>query len=100
MFGTIAILKPKQGRESDVLAHFDKWWKERSGKVKGALGGDLRRNASNPAELIATVSFASVEEYRANAEDPAQDAWFRQLAEMLDGEPRWIDGEILLRHTG
>lgn len=99
MFGTIAIMKPKSGQEDAVVRHFDSWWSERSSQVAGALGGEVRRNAGNPAELIATVAFSSKAEYDANASDPRQDEWYQQLVELLDGEPRWIDGEILARHV-
>ena len=100
MFGTVAILKPKSGKEADVVRHFDTWWQQRAGKVPGALGGEVRRNAANPAELIVTVSFDSEGAYRSNANDPQQDAWFQDLLAMLEGEPRWIDGEILSRRVG
>ena len=97
MYGTIALTKPKAGREADVVAHFDGWWAERGPQVKGAIGGDVRRNDSNPAELIAVVTFESKEAYQANAADPAQDAWYRKLVEMLEKEPTWIDGEVVSR---
>lgn len=97
MYGTIALTKPKAGREADVVAHFSQWWTERAPNVKGAVAGEVRRNASNPAELIATVTFASKEDYAANAADPEQDAWYRKLVELLEKEPHWIDGDVLAR---
>ncbi len=99
MFGTIALMRPKAGREADVVRHFDSWWSERAPKAAGAIAGDVRRNDGNPAELIATVTFESREHYVANANDADQDRWYRQLVELLETEPRWIDGEVISRHS-
>lgn len=99
MFGTIALMRPKAGKEAEVVRHFDSWWAGRGLQVPGALAGEVRRNEGNPAELIAVVTFDSKESYTGNANDPAQDAWYRQLVELLEGEPRWIDGEILSRRS-
>lgn len=45
-----------------------------------------------------TVVFASKALYEANAADPEQDRWYRQLTTLLEGEPRWIDGDVLAVH--
>lgn len=58
----------------------------------------MNREASNPAELLMTVVFASKALYEANAADPEQDRWYRQLTTLLEGEPRWIDGDVLAVH--
>ncbi|MGE0569928.1 MAG: hypothetical protein AB7H85_11530 [Dehalococcoidia bacterium] len=92
-------MKPKSGQEAAVVSHFDTWWQNRGSQVAGALGGDVRRNAGNPAELIATVTFASEAEYKANADDPGQGTWYQELVALLEGEPHWIDGEVLSRHV-
>ena len=99
MFGSIAIMKPRGGQEAAVVSHFDKWWHERGSQVAGAIAGDVRRNAGNAAELIATVTFASEADYKVNAADPQQDAWYKELVALLEGEPHWIDGEVLSRHV-
>jgi hypothetical protein len=99
VFGTIALMKPKAGKEEDVIRHFESWWTERATKVKGPLGGDLRRNTGNPAELIATVTFDSEEHYKENANDPEQDRWYRELVALLEKDPVWIDGEVIARHN-
>lgn len=95
MYGTIALMRPKAGQEDAVKDLFEEWWTERRPKVKGAVANTLYRNKSNPAELIAAVVFDSEANYTANADDPEQDRWYRRLADLLEGEPRWIDGEII-----
>ena len=95
MFGTIALAKPKEGQTDAVLALFDEWWNERRPKVKGAIASTVYRNVSNPAELMVAVVFDTKENYVANAEDPEQGEWYQKLVALLEGEPRWIDGDIL-----
>lgn len=99
MFGTTAVAKPRPGQEAAVVAHFNQWWKERAPLVRGALLGTLCRNASNPAELIMTVVFASKALYEENANDPVQDTWHRELLTLLEEEPNWIDGDVLGVHS-
>ncbi len=99
MFGTIAILKPKSGQESTVVEMMERWWDERSPAVPGVRASHVYRNVSNPEELMLAVVFDSREQYEANAQDPEQDRWFQQVAELLDGEPRWIDGDVLSSHV-
>jgi len=98
MFGTIAVVTPRSGQEEAVVAHFHRWWKDRAPRVPGALLGTLNREASNPAELLMTVVFSSQAAYEANAADPEQDTWYRELVALLEGEPRWIDGDVLAVH--
>jgi quinol monooxygenase YgiN len=95
MYGTIALMRPKAGQEPAVQALFEEWWTERRPNVQGAIGSTIYRNKSNPAELMVAVVFDSEENYTANANDPEQDRWYRRMVELLESEPRWIDGEIL-----
>ena len=95
MYGTIALMRPKPGQEDQLVALFDRWWVERRPNVQGAIASTLYRNKDNPTELMAAVVFDSEANYTANADDPEQDRWYREMVQLLDGEPRWIDGEIL-----
>ena len=96
MFGTIFTMKPKSGQEAAVVELFKRWDRERRPKIKGAVAGHLYRNEQNPAELMAAVVFDSRANYFANASDPEQDQWYRDLVGVLEAEPRFIDGEVLV----
>lgn len=98
MFGTVAIIRPKAGKEAELVAEFNDWWRNRAPKVKGAISGSVHKNGTNPAELIMTAVFDSKESYTANANDPEQDRWYRQMREMLESDPKWMDGEVLVCH--
>lgn len=96
MFGTIARMRPKTGRQADVIRLFDEWGRERGPRVPGALGGYLMRPLNLPNELIAVPIFADRATYEANANDPEQDAWYRRLRELLEEDPIWEDGEYVV----
>jgi hypothetical protein len=95
MYGTVALMKPKQGREQALKAWMDRWWTERRPKVKGAISSTIHRNESNPAELIVAVVFETKEDYEKNAEDPEQDKWYQEMRALLESDPRWMDGEVI-----
>jgi predicted ester cyclase/quinol monooxygenase YgiN len=96
MFGTIARLRPKAGRQADVIRLFEEWGRERGPRVAGALGGYLMRPLNRPDEHIAVAIFADRATYEANANDPQQDAWYRRLREVLEADPIWEDGEYVV----
>jgi hypothetical protein len=98
MFGTVAVIKPRPGEEGAVVETFHRWWRDRAPRVPGALLGTLNRETSDPSELLMTVVFASKAAYEANAADPEQDLWYRDLVALLEGEPRWIDGDVIAVH--
>lgn len=96
MFGSIAVLRPKEGKEAEVVALFEEWWRLRTPRpVHEAIAGHVFRRVDRPDELMAPVVFATREAYEANAADPAQGYWHRRLVALLKEEPTWIDGDIL-----
>ena len=100
LFGSVATMKPKPGKEEAVSAMIDEWWRLRSpGAVPGAVAVHLFRAVEEPGTFMFSVVFDSREEYEANANDPAQSMWHRKLASMLIEEPVWTDGDILSSHT-
>ena len=99
MFGSVFTMRPKSGKEDAVLELFERWDRERRPKVKGTLASHIYRSTDNPKEWTCAVVFDSRENYMANAEDPGQDRWYRELVQLLEEEPRFKDGEVLLSHT-
>ena len=96
MFGTIARMRPKVGRQPDVVRLFEEWGRERGPRVPGAMGGYLMRPLNRPDEVIAVAIFADRATYEANANDPQQDAWYQRLRTELDEDPAWEDGEYVV----
>ena len=94
MYGTVARMRPKPGHEQALIELNEEWQRERKPKVKGAVGAYVLRPDNKPDEMILMAVFEDRQTYRANADDPEQDRWFRRLRENLQADPEWEDGEI------
>ena len=44
---------------------------------------------------MGAVLWDSKERYHANANDPAQDQWYRRFRDLLQADPEWNDGEVV-----
>jgi len=93
MYGTIWRARPKSGREQEAVQLMEEWGRERGPKVQGVVGSLLYK--LDNGGLMGVAVFDSKENYRKNAEDPAQDAWYRRWRETLESDPEWNDGEII-----
>ena len=96
MFGSIYTMRPLPGQETNIAAHFRLWERERRPAVSGAVGGYLFRSKSTPSDLIGVTVFDSEDNYRTNANDPKQEEWYRSLRRMLEADPEWNDGDVLV----
>ncbi|MBI4493776.1 MAG: hypothetical protein HY690_13370 [Chloroflexi bacterium] len=92
-------MRPKPGRERELVTLWEEWEQTRAPKVKGALGGYLMRPANRPGELIGVAIFSDRASYEANANDPEQDKWYRRMRDHLEADPIWEDGEYLAGST-
>ena len=95
MFGTIFHMKPRPGMEKAIEDLFHREEEER-GKPTGAVAAYLFRPKSRPGELVGVAVFDSEASYRKNADDPEQDRWYRQLRDLLESDPEWNDGDVLM----
>ncbi len=100
MYGTVFRARVKPGREGEVTALFDEWWRERAPRVPGAVAGYVLRPDSGSGELLGVAVFADRASYCANAADPEQDRWYRRLRDALEADPQWEDGEIISASAG
>lgn len=92
MYGTIAKMRIKPGAEAQLqnqMQEFDAL------AVPGHVSSTVYRMDSDPHEIYLAVVFDSRETYQANAQSPEQDARYREMLSLLEGEPEWHDGEIL-----
>jgi len=91
VYGTVAKMKLKPGAEDKMM--------------KAMEGSDVRREGhvatyvfksdADPNVHIVTTIFESRAAYRKFADSPEQDKRFRQMSELLVGEPEWNDGEVI-----
>lgn len=92
MYGTIARMRIKRGMESrlqDVIKEYE------NVKTPGFLASYVYKMDKVPDTYYMVAVFENKQTYDANAESPEQDARYRKLAALLDGEPQWNDGEII-----
>lgn len=96
MFGTVFRMRPRPGREAAVEEQLRRWERERRPVVAGVTASYLFKLRDHPGELIGVAVFDSEAHYRANAEDPEQDRWYRDLRALLEADPEWNDGDIVV----
>lgn len=92
MYGTIARLRIKPGAEEAFM----RMTRDFAGlSVPGYMSTYVYQMDADPRECYMAVVFESKAAYDANAESAEQDARYRQMAALLEGEPDWHDGEII-----
>jgi hypothetical protein len=96
VYGTIFRLQPKAGREADIVSLMEAWNRDRGASLPGARATYLLQSERRPGELIGVAIFDDEQTYRANAQAPEQDAWYRRLREALETDPIWEDGTFLV----
>ncbi|MGA3031436.1 MAG: hypothetical protein ABSE58_12000 [Candidatus Limnocylindrales bacterium] len=92
MYGTIARLRIRKDAEGGLRGVMNAM---ESRPVAGFIASYVYRLDSDPQDLMLAVIFADREAYVRNANDPAQDAQFRELRQLLESGPEWNDGEIV-----
>jgi hypothetical protein len=58
--------------------------------------GYLFRPRGSTPDLIGVAVFDSEANFRKNANDPAQVRWYCGLRELLERDPEWTDGDVLV----
>jgi quinol monooxygenase YgiN len=92
MYGTVARMRLKPGSEARLQELMQEY---ETLDVPGYVGSTVYRMDDNPNEIYMAVMFDDRETYHANAQSPQQDARYREMLELLDGEPEWHDGEVV-----
>lgn len=92
MYGTVARMRLKAGSEArmqELMREYEEL------DVPGFVRSTVYRMDADPNEFYLVVEFEDQESYRANAQSPEQDERYRQMVDLLDGEPEWHDGEVI-----
>ena len=92
MYGTVAKMRLKPGMQEKLKAFEAEML---AAKVPGLVAEFTYQMDADPNVYYEAVVFESREAYRALADSPEQDARFRRLLALLEGEPEWHDGEII-----
>jgi len=91
MYGTIARLKVKPGKDEDLR----RMGQEMAPEIPGFVFQHVYRTDVDPNELYLVVAFESEQAYRANADSPEQQRRYEQFRALLAADPEWHDGEII-----
>ena len=92
MYGTVAYLRVKSGRQDVLVSLLEQWREERKPRVQGALDSYVFKMDADPQDWILVALFEDRESYFANANDPEQSKWFERFMEHLEGRAplaRW-----------
>jgi hypothetical protein len=96
MYGTVARYRLKPGMEQKLLALEAEF---REAKVPGIVAEYVYRMDKDSLACIEVAVFESKEAYFALANSPDQDARYRKLLEIIEGDPEWNDGEVIVAYT-
>jgi len=100
MYGTVATMHAKPGHEQDIQRLNQEFDADRARAVPGFIASYVFKTDRDSNEFVLVAVFRDRETYRANADDPEQDHWFRQLREHLQADPAWTDGEVVFSSSG
>jgi hypothetical protein len=90
MYGTIMRARVKAGQR-EALESLLMGWPDHRGEPDAYHSSELAWEDKDPERLVLAVHFLDKASYVANAESPEQNAEYRRMLELLDGEPEWID---------
>jgi quinol monooxygenase YgiN len=94
MFGTVARakIKPENRKAFDELME-----KQMAADVPmdGFVAGYTVWPEKMDDEVMIVAVFRDRESYMKNADDPAQDARYREMRALLESDPEWMDGEFV-----
>ncbi len=93
MYGTVARWTVKEGKEKELEQLAQELMRE---IPPGSRSVTIYRADKNPREYWVASTWDSKEAYTSNSNTPEQDARFRKLRDLMDAEPEWHDGEVVV----
>lgn len=91
MYGTIARMRVKAGKQAELEQVF----KRGASETPGFRFAYVYQMDSDPQELMLVVAFDGKDTYHTNAQSPEQHQEYLAYMKLLEGEPEWHDGEII-----
>ncbi|MDQ6847985.1 MAG: antibiotic biosynthesis monooxygenase [Candidatus Dormibacteraeota bacterium] len=94
MYGTVARWQVKEGKEKELEQLSQELMRE---MPPGGRTVVVYRADKNPREYWVASTWESKEAYTSNSNTPEQDARFRKLRDLMDADPEWHDGEVVIQ---
>lgn len=72
-----------------------RWDREEAARAPGFLGGDWIRDLKDPKHIVAIIRFESAEKAAENSKRPETNKFFQEMLALSEGEPRFVDGDLV-----
>jgi len=96
VYGTLGRMKVKPGKVDDVVGHLKN---PPSGEARKGYRGAYLLVADEGEEVVVAVMYEDKDAYFTMVHDPATEANYPKLLELLEDEPTWTDGEWIAGPT-
>jgi heme-degrading monooxygenase HmoA len=96
MYGSVARWRVKPGKEQELEQVAEELMRQ---PLPGSRAVYLYRMDSDPQEYWVAGVFDSKTAYTTNSNTPEQDARFQRLRALMEGDPEWHDGEIVVSRS-
>jgi quinol monooxygenase YgiN len=93
MYGSVSRWIAKEGKEDALEALVDEISKS---PYPGSRALTVYRSDSNPREYWVAGVFESREVYTSNSASPETTANFQRLRGLMESDPEWHDGEVIV----
>ena len=94
MFGTIGHARLKPDMQDQLNALTDEWRRTIRPQVPGPFVQYLGHRDGQPDAIVFVALAQDKATYQQLAQLPAQDAWYRRMRELLEGDVQWDDVEL------
>ncbi len=89
MYGSIMRARVRPGQREALRGLLERWVTKTP--PKGWHSSELAWEDRDPDRVVMIVHFADKASYQANANAPETDARYREMLQLLQGPPDWID---------
>jgi heme-degrading monooxygenase HmoA len=96
MYGSVSRWRVKEGKEGELERLADELMRDRAA---GSRAVYMYRSDNDPREYWVAGVFDSKDAYTSNSATPEQSDRFRRLRELMDGDPEWHDGEVIVAQS-
>jgi heme-degrading monooxygenase HmoA len=95
MYGSVSRWRVKEGKQDEL----ERLLKEISGeRAPGSRALNVYHSDADTREYWVAGVFESREAYTSNSATPEQSGRFQRLRELMDSDPEWHDGEVVLSY--
>jgi quinol monooxygenase YgiN len=95
MYGTISHWRIREDKQDEFERLMDELSRDRP---TGSRALNVYRSDADPREYWVTGVFETREAYTSNAASPEQGARFQRLRALMENDPEWHDGEVVVSY--